>query len=144
MSKAVQSNTQVGDIRLVAGVELSGLEGRLVKVANASGKAVGALPVADTDLTPYVLVEGGASGANVSVRPLEPGRNVRLVLLGECAPGDVLVLADTSVEADRGKVRALPADAGTYRGLAVAEETGVEGQWVLARPAAVGAIVVTE
>jgi hypothetical protein len=57
-------------------------------------------------------------------------------------PGDVLVLADCTLEADRGKVRALPTAAGTYRGLALAEEAGVDGQLVLARPAMIGNIVV--
>ena len=55
-----------------------------------------------------------------------------------------LVLADTATPADKGKVRALPSAAGTYRGLALAEEAGVDGQLVLARPAMLGGIVVTE
>ena len=47
-----------------------------------------------------------------------------------------------AIGADRGKVRALPGAAGTYRGLAIAEEAGVEGQLVLARLAPIGNIVV--
>ena len=35
--------------------------------------------------------------------------------------------ADIAPAADRGKVRSLPATVGTYRGLAIAEEVGVEG-----------------
>ncbi|MDD4175075.1 MAG: hypothetical protein PHN34_12620, partial [Kiritimatiellae bacterium] len=57
------------------------------------------------------------------------------VLKGTCNPGDVIVLADTGTAADKGKVRALPAAAGTYRGLGIAEEKGVDGQSVLFRPA---------
>jgi len=140
MSKAVQSNTQVGDLQQVAGVDLTGMEGRLVKLASVSGKPVVALPDDAADVVPFVLTEGAVAQANVSVRPLESGRNVRLILAGDCEPGNVLVLADTDVEADRGKVRAVPAEAGTYRGLAVAEESGVDGQWVLARPATLGVI----
>jgi hypothetical protein len=67
---------------------------------------------------------------------------VRAVLKGTCNPGDVLVLADTGTTADKGKVRTLPASAGTYRGLTIAEEKGVDGQLVLCRPAMIGNVVV--
>jgi len=89
------------------------------------------------------VIEGAADAVNVTVRPVQADRNVRLVLDGTCNPGDVLVLADVGTAADKGKVRALPTDAGTYRGLAIAEEAGVDGQLVLARPAMVGEIVVS-
>jgi hypothetical protein len=112
----------------------------LVKLEAVAGKAAVVLPDGDTDLVPFVVLEGAAADANASVRPLEPGRNVRLVLAGTCEPGDVLVLADGSVEADRGKVRVLPVVTGAYRQVAIAEESGVEGSWVLARP--VSAVVV--
>ena len=141
MSKAVQSNTQVGDLQQVAGVDLTGMEGRLVKLEAVAGKAAVVLPDGDTDLVPFVVLEGAAAEVNAAVRPLEPGRNIRLVLAGTCEPGDVLVLADGTVEADRGKVRVLPEDAGSYRQVAIAEESGVEGSWVLARP--VAAVVIT-
>jgi hypothetical protein len=78
----------------------------------------------------------------VGVRPIEAGRNIRVRLEGTCNPGDLLVLADVETAADKGKVRVLPEDAGTYRGLAIAEEAGVDEQLVLCRPAMVGAIVV--
>lgn len=54
-----------------------------------------------------------------------------------------LVLADPGTAADKGKVRVLPAAAGTYRVLAIAEEKGVDGQLVLCRPAMVGNVVVS-
>jgi hypothetical protein len=44
--------------------------------------------------------------------------------------------------ANNGKVQALPAGAGTYLGVAVAEEAGIDGQLVLARPSLIGNIVV--
>ena len=138
-----QSNTRVGDLPVAAGEDLSGMEGRLVKLSHDGGKAEVVLPAANGDYAFYVLLEGAADGATVSVRPVEAGRNVRLRLKGTCNPGDVLVLADVATPADKGKVRTLPSSAGTYRGLAVAEEAGVEGQLVLARPAMVGAIEVT-
>jgi len=75
------------------------------------------------------------------VRPLDPARNVRMVLSGTCNPGNTLV-AMVEAGANNGKVQALPAGAGTYLGLAVAEEAGVDGQLVLARPSLIGNIVV--
>ena len=61
---------------------------------------------------------------------------------GHAASLDVIVLADTGTAADKGKVRALPAAAGTYRGLGIAEEKGVDGQLVLFRPAMIGNVTV--
>lgn len=139
-----QSNTRVGDVPVLAGEDLTGMEGRLVKLTHDSGVAEVLLPTANTDYALYVLLEDGADAANVSVRPIETGRNVRLRLNGTCNPGDVLVLADVGTAADRGKVRVLPEDAGTYRGLAIAEEAGIDEQLVLARPALIGNITVTE
>ena len=78
------------------------------------------------------------------MRPSEAGRTIRVTLKGACNPGDVLVLADVTTAADKGKVRALPATAGTYRGLGIAEEIGVDGQLVLVRPALIGNITVSE
>ena len=138
-----QSNTRVGDIPVLAGEDLSDKEGRLVKMTHDSGVAEVVLPTANSDYALYVLIEGAADAENVSVRPIEAGRNVRLRLNGTCNPGDVLVLADTGTAADKGKVRALPAAADTYRGLAIAEEAGVDEQLVLARPAMVGLITVS-
>ena len=138
-----QSNTQQGQIVLPAAVDLSGKEGLLVKIHNATNIAQFALPTADTDLALYVLTDGDAAGKNVAALPLSSDRNVRLRLKGTCAPGDVLVLADSSGE-DAGKVRALPTAAGTYRGLAIAEEAGIDQQLVKARPAMIGTLTVTE
>ena len=139
-----QSNTRVGDFRVLAGEDLSGLEGRLVKLTHDGGVAEVKLPAANGDNTLYVVIEGGADGKLVSVRPIQAERNVRVPLKGTCNPGDVLVLADVGTAADKGKLRALPADAGSYRGLGIAEEEGVDGQLVLFRPAMLGEVVVTE
>lgn len=137
-----QSNTRVGDIPVLAGEDLSGTEGRLVKMTHDGGAAEVVLPTGNSDYALYVVIEGAADAGLAAVRPMESGRNVRLRLSGTCDPGDVLVLADTGTAADKGKVRALPSAAETYRGLAVAEEAGVDGQLVLARPAMLGLIVV--
>ena len=139
-----QSNTKVGDIRVAAGEDLTDKEGFLVKLTHDSSVAEVLLPTANGDYALYVVTDGAADTENVSLRPIEAGRNVRVTLDGTCDPGDVLVLADVATAADKGKVRALPEDAGTYRGLAIAEEAGVDEQLVLCRPAMLGDIVVEE
>lgn len=139
----MQSNVQRGDLVLPAYVDLSEVEDYLLKLVNDGGVAKFALPTDNGDHAYYINIFGAAAGSDVTARPLEPGRNVLLPLKGTCNPGDVLVLADTSVEADRGKIRALPTAAGTYRGLAIAEEAGVDGQLLKCRPAAIGNITVT-
>ena len=137
-----QTNTRVGDIRVAAGEDLAGKEGFLVKLTHDSSVREVLLPEANGDYALYVVLEGAADTENVSLRPIEAGRNIRVKLDGTCEPGDVLVLADVATAADKGKLRALPEDEGTYRGLAIAEEAGVDGQLVLARPTMVGEITV--
>ena len=138
-----QSNTKVGDILLPSNADLEGKEGYLAKIVSDSGVAEAALPAAITDYTPFVIIDGGTeAGERVQLRPLEPGRNVRVVLKDTCAPGDVLVLAAIA-GSDAGKVRKLPTAGGTYRGIGIAEETGVDTQLVRMRPMQIGNIVVT-
>ena len=137
-----QSNTRVGDLRVLAGILLTDLEGHLVKMSHDGGIAEILLPTANDDHVPYVLLEGAADEAYVDVRPIESGRNVRIRLEGTCNPGDVMVLADVATPADAGMVRVCPVVSGTYRGLGVAEEIGVDGQLVLVRPALIGNITV--
>ena len=137
-----QSDTRTGDFRCLAGEDLTGMEGRVLKLTHDGGVAEAVLPSDNGDYALWVLLNGAVDGENVDVRPLAPCRNVRLKLKGACNPGDVLVPADVGTAGDRGMVRALPADAGTYRGLCVAEEAGVDGQLVLARPALIGLVTV--
>ena len=138
-----QSNTRAGQFTVLAGEDLSGLEGRLVELTHASGVPEIKLPAAITALTPYVLNRGAADAALVEIIPLEQGRNVRIALKGTCNPGDQLVLADTGTAADKGKVRVLPTVAGTYRVIAIAEEAGVDGQHLLCRPCMAGTVTVS-
>lgn len=142
MSTSTQSNTIVGDIRVIAGEDLTGMEGRLVKIASSSGTPVAKLPENIADYALYVLTEGGAAGERVTLRPLSPDRQVWVRLNSTCAPGDVLVLEAIS-GGNQGKLRKLPTGSGTYRGLAIAEETGADEQLVLCRPAMIGNIVVS-
>ena len=135
-----QSNTRVGDIRVKAGGDLTGKNGFLAKMTDVFGPAVDLVKFAG-ERPLHVVIEGAATSQLASVRPLEPNRNVRLVLVGTCNPGDTLV-AMVGAGANNGKVQALPAGAGTYFGVAIAEEAGIDGQLVLARPASIGNIVV--
>ena len=129
-----QSNTRVGDVRFLAGEDLTGKEGRLVRILADGNVGKVRLPTYATDSAAFVLLEGGAAGQWVALRPLEPARNVRVPLKGACLPGQVLVLADTGVVEDRGKVRVLPNEVGTHRGRGIAEEVGEDGQLILMRP----------
>ena len=99
------------------------------------------------DTTDETLTPATETPRRAPTRPLLPlnaAQNVRVLLKGTCNPGDTLVLADVGTAADKGKVRTLPGSAGTYRGLLIAEEAGVDGQLVLARPAlGIGNITVT-
>ena len=137
-----QTNTQAGQIVLLANEDLTGKEGLLVAIVNDSAVAKFALPDAVSDLALFVLTDGDAAGEKVAALPLSPDRNVRIRLSGTCVPGDVLVPAEIDGTKD-GMVKTLPAAAGTYRGLAIAEESGIDGQLVKARPAMIGNITIT-
>lgn len=137
-----QSNTQAGQIVLNSSEDLQGKEGLLAVIINTSNVAELALPSDVSDLALFVITDGGDKDKNTAALPLSPDRNVRLKLNGTCVPGDVLVLADIDGTHD-GMVKALPADSGTYRGIAIAEEVGADGQLVKARPALIGYITVT-
>lgn len=143
MSKATQSNTLVGGFRVLAGENLTDKEGLLVKMTHDTQVPEVVLPASVTDFAIYVLTEGGADESLVTVDPLESGKQVRLRLDGTCNPGDLLVPAEIDGTHD-GMVEVLPADAGTYRGIAIAEEAGVDGQLVLCRPCMLGNVTVTE
>ena len=137
-----QSNTQAGQIVLNSSEDLQDKEGYLVKIINTSNVAEFALPDAKTDLALFVVTDGDKKNKNSAALPLSPDRDVRLKLSGTCVPGDILVLATPDGTVD-GMVKVLPAESGTYRGLAIAEEVGADGQLVKARPALIGYITVT-
>lgn len=138
-----QSNTQSGAIVLTSGEDLSAKAGYLAEIRNNSGVAQANLPDSIADYAFFLIQDGGnASGDPVTLRPLETGRNYRIVLKGAINPGESLCLADPSTAADKGKLRKVPALAGTYRVLAIAEEVGVDGQAVLVRPVPVGNVTV--
>lgn len=129
---ASQSNTQEGRIVRAAGETLTGMEGRLVKLSNSSGTPVVVLPNDVADEAMYILLEGGASGENVVIEPLTPGKNFRAYLDSTCVTGDSLTLAAIDGTKD-GKLVKLPAAADTYWRVGVAEQSGADGQLVLFR-----------
>lgn len=139
-----QSNTKTGHIAIACGEDLTAAADHLVVLGHSTGTPQMTLPDSLTDPALYLVLEGAAADETGSFQPLTPDRNVRLPLIGTCNPGDTLVIADPSVEGQPGKVTVLPEDAGTYRAVAIAEEAGIDTQLVLARPANLGLITVTE
>ena len=140
MSKT--TNTRTGEFPILAAAALTGLENRLVKIVNVSDVPKADLPSAIGDLALYVVADGSAAGALSTIRPLHANQQERLKLKGTCVAGDILVNADPATSGDAGKVRKLPTAQGTYRGIAIAEETGEDGQLVACRPAMLGNITV--
>jgi len=140
----MQTNVQQGAIVVPSGADLSGKEDYLVELYNDSGVAKARLPNSNDTQPLYVLQDGGdASGDNVTLLPLEGGKNYRIETEGTANPGDVFCLADgEGVAADKGKIRSLPAVAGTYRGLGWFEEIAVDGQTALVRWSPQGNITV--
>ena len=89
---AIQSNTKRGLLVVAAGDDLTGKEGYLVKMGNNGGVASAYLPAAVTDVANYVVVEGAAAGANVTLLPLESGLQVRVITSATTfVPGDKVV-----------------------------------------------------
>jgi hypothetical protein len=140
---ASQSNVQGGPFPVLAGENLTGMEGRLVKLTHDGGIAEVILPNDVADEADYLLLEGGADGEYVTVVALDRETNFRVRLDGTCNPGDKLTLAAINGTND-GKVRTVPVTADTYWVALRAEEAGVDEQLVKCRllpnP---GALVVT-
>lgn len=139
----MQSNIKTGDLRVLAGEALLNKEDYLVMLTHDNGIPEVKLPTDNSDYAVYVILDGATADADyVDIRPIQAGVSCRVILKSTCSPGDILVLADTGTAADKGKVRKLPAASGTYRALGIAEETGVDGQAVLMRPASLGNMTV--
>jgi hypothetical protein len=128
-----QTNTKEGPFQVLAGENLTGKEGRLVKLTHDTGVPEVILPNDVADEADYLLLEGSADASLVTVVALD----------GTCNPGDKLTLAAIDGTKD-GAVRTIPATADTYWVALRAEEKGASGQHVKCRllpnP---GALVVT-
>lgn len=133
----MQTNVKSGIIKRMAAVNLSGMEDMLIKIVNSNGEPKANLPEAITDDVQHVLLNGATAGSYADLLPLTPEKQVRVRLDGTCVPGDDMVLSDSL-----GKIRKIPAAAGTYRVIAKAEEVGVDGQNVLLRPHFKGLVTV--
>lgn len=137
-----QQNLRVGIFTVIALAALTGKEGQLVELSRIgsggnTGKIGADLPNNNADTQLYVLVEGGASGEKVKVAPIIEGESYKLRVNGAAQAMDVLCLADVATAADKGKLRKVPASAGTYRQLFVVEEDAdtVDEQLVQVRAA---------
>lgn len=138
-----QSNTQEGPFQVLAGENLTGKEGCVVKMTHDTGIAEVILPNDVADEADYLLLEGGADATYVTVVAIDRSRQFRVRLDGTCNSGDKLTLAAIDGTND-GKVRTVPVAADTYWVGFRAEEKGVDEQLVKVRllpnP---GALVVT-
>lgn len=126
-----QSNTQQGDIVINAGIDLTGKEGYLVKLADQGSQPEVLLPTDEADVCQYVVIDGAALDSDCTVRPLCDGAQVRIRANGTGDAGDVMALA--TIGTDAGKVEALPADADTYFTVGYAEEDFLDEQFVKVR-----------
>lgn len=134
----MQSNTQSGLLPIIALEAIAA--NLLVSPVNNAGVLNVQKPNDKTDEVLYVIQDAAVAGEAVDCIPLSIERNVRATLSGTCNPGAQLILATPNGTVD-GMVKALPATAGTYRLVGIAEEAGVDGQAVLFRP--VGSRLIT-
>jgi len=127
-----QTNTKaVGPFPVLAGEDLTAARSRLCVLTHDTNVPEIKLPTADTDDAIFQVQEGVADTALDSAERFAPHREFRVPLKGACVPGGRLVLADAGTAADKGKLRAVPAAAGTYTVRAIAREVGVDTQHVL-------------
>lgn len=133
----MQTNTRPGPIPMPTAADLTGKTNRLVVLLAAGLAEVSA--ISDRAIFLLTEVEDDANGV---ATPFTPDHNRRVNAKGAGNRGDALVLADPAVEADKGKLRVLPAAAGTYHVLAIAEEDFEDGQDVRVRPVAREEVVV--
>lgn len=127
-----QSNTKEGPFPVLCGENLTGMEGRVVKLTHDSGVPEVILPNDVADEADYLLLEGAADGELGTAIAITRERNIRIRLDGTCNPGDKLTLGAIDGSND-GKVRTVPVAADTYWVGFRAEEKGVDEQLVLCR-----------
>jgi hypothetical protein len=118
-----QSDTKVGDITLVASVNLTGLEGYLWKIVNNNGVANFALPTSVADYAYYVGASGDVAGNTTAAESPDVGENCRIAFSGACNPGDPLSLNPNQY----GQLYKPAAGAGVIFYDWIAEEAGLGG-----------------
>ncbi len=126
-----QSNTKpVGPVLTLAGEDLTGKRSRLVVLTHDTGIGEVKLPTTNTALALFLLNDEAADTERVEVEPLIPGKTYRTTQKDAVNPGDELVLADVATPADKGKLRKLPAAAGVYVRVGLAEKKCGAGELV--------------
>jgi hypothetical protein len=123
MPSPIQTNTQIGLITKPSAADLTASIGCFATV-NTSAQA--ALPSANA-LALYVIADAYDSGGvhNTVLQPLDSNRNVRIIA------GGTITAADQITTTSAGK--AVTASTGNVI-LGIAEEAGLNGQWVTIRP----------
>ena len=134
--KVSQTNTNPDTRVLNSAVSLTGLEGRLVKLADGGSIPEVDLPAAVTDLALLIVTEGGGLDESSEVISLLSEGNRRVRLNGTVSAGVPVVLCDPTASsgANAGKVETLPTTPGSYFSPGIAEEDGADEQLVLIRP----------
>lgn len=130
---ASQSNTRKSVFPINAGEDLTGMEGRLVKLVDGGSIPEVVLPTAIGDNCLYVVWDEATLDTICAVQPLDSDQTVRIRLNGTCSAGDVLVLEVIS-GANIGKVRTNPGGLVNVYSPGIAEEDGVDEQLVRVRP----------
>jgi hypothetical protein len=128
-----QSNIVQGSRKFNSGESLVDKEGYLVTLVDGGSRAELLLPTSVLLLCLFLVDMGGGEDENTDAQPLVTGDERRIKAKGAGSAGAVLVLADPSTPADKGKVRTVPATEGAYFSPGVAQEDFVDGQLVLTR-----------
>ena len=128
----MQTGTVQGKFPINSGIALTGLENRLVKMADGGSIPEVLLPTDVADLALYVVEEGGALDEDSVVMPLEAGKQVLIRANGTGSAGAVLALCAVG-GSDVGKVETISASADTYFSPGIAEEDFVDEQLVKVR-----------
>lgn len=128
-----QSNTLKGDRKYNSGEDLTGMEGRLVKIVDGGSIAEALLPTAVTDVCLFVVGDGGALDTDSDLIPLVPGEEIRILCNGAASAGAVAVL-EAIAGANIGKVRTIPATPGLYFSPGTFAEDAVDEQLAKINP----------
>lgn len=125
-----------GPRKINAGADLTGLEGRLVKIADAGSVPEVVLPAAVTDICPFIVVREATLDTNCDVLSIAGEKEVRIRANGTGSAGNALVLCDPSASSgvNAGKVEALGSTEGAYYSPGIALEDFVDEQLVRIRP----------
>lgn len=132
-----QTDTHQGGPRKInAGADLTGLEGRLVKVADGGSIPEVVAPAAVADICPFVLVREATEDSRCEVLSIAGEKEVRIRANGTGSAGDTVVLCDPAASSgvNKGKVEALGSTQGAYYSPGIAMEDFVDEQFVRIRP----------